>query len=141
MAYLESAQLIFRDVHLRDARQNVTLNNLEKAVFQVIRASRPEVALALDEQLEGIVVSSRENTNTGFFTTMRPLHTQALIKQPRVIGNVFAKIEGMQNPMTFTLFIKDGVIDTLEGASIEESTADIDFSIAKFEIVKATMPH
>jgi hypothetical protein len=119
----------------------MTLNSLEKAVLQVIRATRPEVAPALDAQLEDIVVSSRENTNAGFFTTMKPLHTKMLIQQPRVIGNVFARIEGMQNPMTFTLFIKDGVIDTLEGASIDESTADIDFSIAKFAIVKATMPH
>jgi hypothetical protein len=116
----------------------MTLNNLERAVLQVICASRPEIAPALDEQLENIEVSARENTNAGFFTTMRPTRTKTPIKEPRVIGNVFAKIAGMQNPMTFALFIKDGLIDALEGAAIDESTADIDFSIAKFEIVKAT---
>lgn len=117
------------------------LNSLEKAVLQAIRASRPEIALALDEQLENIEVSDRENTSAGFYTTMKPTRTKTLIEAPRVIGNVFAKIAGMQNPMTFALFIKNGLIDVLEGAAIDESTAEIDFSIAKFEIVNASKAH
>jgi hypothetical protein len=139
MACLESALHIFRNSS--DAEAEMTLNSLEKAVLQQIRVTRPEIAPVLDEQLEGMVVASRENTDAGFFTTLKPRSTKPLIKQPSTIGNVFAKIEGMQNPMTFVLFIKDGLIDMLEGASIDESTSHINFSTAKFEIVPATLPH
>jgi hypothetical protein len=117
------------------------LNDLEKAVLREISISTPEISRALDEQLEGIVVSSRENTNVGFYTTLRPKRVSALIKQPRTVGNVFAKIQGMQNPMTFVLFIKDGLVHVLEGASIEEDTSSIDFSTVKFEVVPATKHH
>ena len=70
-----------------------------------------------------------------------PCHTTTLTGGSRSIGNVFAKIDGMQNPMTFLLFMKNGLIDTLEGAAIDEGTANIDFSIARFEIVKLTEAH
>ena len=141
MVYLESEQHIFRNKKLRNPILTMPLYRLEKAILQSIATSKPEIAPALELQLEHIEVSSRQNTNAGFFTVMRPVRSNALIKHVRVLGNVFAKIEGMQNPMTFTLFVKDGIINTLEGASVDESTADIDFSIVKFEIVKEVMPH
>ena len=119
----------------------MTLNPLESAILQAIRATKPEVALALDEQLHAVVVTSRENTGAGFFTTMRPLNAKTLISQTGAIGNIFAKIAGMQNPMTFVLFIKDGIIDALEGASIDESTGGVDFSAVKFEMMKSTFHH
>lgn len=75
----------------------MTLNALEKAVLEA---------------------TNRENMNAGFFTIMRPSNTKTRISQPPVIGNIFAKIRGMRNPMTFVLFVKDGLIDTLEGASM-----------------------
>ncbi len=116
----------------------MTLNPLENAILQAIRSAKPEIAPALDEQLRNVVVSSRENTGAGFLTTMQPANTKTLIPQTRAIGNIFAKIAGMQDPMTFVLFIKDGIIDTLEGASIDESTAAVDFSAVKFEMIKST---
>jgi hypothetical protein len=119
----------------------MTLNPLENAILQAIRAAKPEVAVALDEQLDAVIVTSRENTGAGFFTTMRPLNTKTLISQTGAMGNIFAKIAGMRNPMTFVLFIKDGVIDTLEGASIDESTAAVDFSAVKFEMMKSIFHH
>lgn len=99
---------------------------------------KPEIALALDEQLRDVVVCSRENTGAGFFTIMRPANAKTLIPQTHAIGNIFAKLAGMREPMTFVLFIKDGIIDTLEGASIDESTLAVDFSVVKFEMIKST---
>jgi hypothetical protein len=52
-----------------------------------------------------------------------------------VIGNIFAKIDDMRNPMTFVLFIKDGLIEALQGASTAESTAAVDFVTVRFEIL------
>ncbi len=69
------------------------LNRLEKAVLQEIRAAAPEISAALGEQLDGVIASNRENTNAGFFTTLRPCRTNTLIEGPHSIGNVFAKIE------------------------------------------------
>jgi len=119
----------------------MTLSELEKAILREIRIIRPDIARALDEQLEDMIVVSRENTNAGFYTTLRPQKVSTLIKQSRTVGNVFAKIQGMQNPMTFVLFIKDGLVHMLEGASIDEDTSNIDFSTVKFEIVPATKHH
>jgi hypothetical protein len=135
-AYLASALHTFRNSN--NAEAEMTLNSLEKAVLQQIRVSRPEIALALDEQLEDVAVYKRENTNAGFFTSLQPRNTKTLIKQARAIGDVFAKVEGLQNPMTFVLFIKEGLIDMLEGASIDEGTSDINFSTVRFEILPAT---
>jgi len=117
------------------------LNDLERAVLRAIRLARPEVAVALDEQLDGVLVASRENTDVGFFTKLQPCRTTTLIEGARSIGNVFAKIQGMQNPMTFVLFIKSGLIDTLEGAAVDESTSDIDFSTVGFQILEPTKRH
>src|SRR5262245_12928880 len=111
----------------------MTLNDLEKDILRVISLERPESAQEPKEQQEDIVIARRENTNTGFFTTLRPQKVNALIKHPRTVGNVFAKVQGMQNPMTFVLFMKDGLIHMLEGASIDEDTSGIDFSTVKFE--------
>lgn len=119
----------------------MTLNPLETAILQAIRAAKPEIASALDEQLRDVVVISRKNTGAGFFTIMRPSNAKTLIPQTRPIGNIFAKVAGMRDPMTFVLFINDGIIDTLEGASIDESTVAVDFSAVKFEIIKSTFQH
>jgi hypothetical protein len=119
----------------------MVLYSLAKAVLEAFRAANLEIAPALGEQLQDVLVANRENTNVGFFTTLRPRHTRTPIRQPRVLGNVYAKIRGMQNLMTFALFIKDGLIHTLEGASIDEDTSGIDFSTVKFELVSASKPH
>lgn len=76
----------------------------------------------------------RENTGVGFYTQLHVDHAVVKTKD-HVVGNVFAKIAGLQNPMTFLLFIKNGVVDLLEGAATEESTANVDFSQGKFEIL------
>jgi hypothetical protein len=134
-AYLASALPTF--LNSNDAEAEMTLNSLERAVLHQIGAATPEIAMALNEQLEGVVVSKRENTNAGFFTTLQTRNVKTTIKQARAIGNVFARIEGLQNPMTFVLFIKDGLIDMLEGAAIDENTSEINFSTVRFEVLSA----
>ena len=52
----------------------------------------------------------------------------------RVVGEVWADIERFNQPMTFLVFLRDGVIHKLEGASIDDSTVDVDFSNVRFVI-------
>jgi hypothetical protein len=59
--------------------------------------------------------------------------TKAL--ETRFIGNTFAHVKGLNHPMTFILFVKNGMIDTLEGAATDEGTNDVDFSNVQFEII------
>lgn len=108
---------------------------LEKALLETMcqRASPAESAV-LEEQLKQVTVQQRENTGVGFYTQLQVGPVAGKTKN-RVVGNVFANVAGLQNPMTFLLFTKDGVVDFLEGATTEESTTNIDFSQVKFEIL------
>jgi hypothetical protein len=49
----------------------------------------------------------------------------------RVIGHLWAQVEGMEGPMNFLVFMEDGFADMLEGAGIDDDVSDLDFSQAK----------
>ena len=109
-----------------------SLNKLEKAVLQEMLRQAPADRFSLEEQIRGASALSRNNTGAGFYTKLRPREITKRIGA-KVIGNVFADIKGLNHPMTFVLFIRDGVVDTLEGATTDDSTAGIDFSSVQFE--------
>ena len=109
------------------------LNKLEKAVLEEILRQAPADRFSLEEQLRGASALGRNNTGVGFYTRLRPGETTKRIGA-KVIGNVFADIKGLNHPMTFVLFIRDGLMDTLEGATTDDCTAGIDFSNVQFEL-------
>jgi hypothetical protein len=111
------------------------LNKLEKAILVVMTARNLDNTNALKLQVTDLVVSRRDNTGAGFFTYFRPTHREKVIKN-RPIGNIFAKIEGLNNPMTFILFFEHGDIKMLEGAATLEDTTLIDFSNVCFDILQ-----
>lgn len=116
--------------------QNETLmpvNALEKAVLQAVCQSALNVA-DLEAQLKGVLARSRENTGVGFYTKLQPNGAAKSIRN-EVIGGVFAKIKGLENPMTFVLYIHNGYVDILEGAATEGCTTEIDFSRVEFELL------
>lgn len=78
-------------------------------------------------------VVSRKNTGAGFYTKLKVKQVSKPI-EAKVIGNVCADIEGFDQPMLFLLFLRDGVIHQMEGATIDDSMVDIDFSKARFLI-------
>jgi hypothetical protein len=55
----------------------------------------------------------------------------------RIIGDVWAKIDGFEAPMTFLLFVDDGYMSCLEGAAMDDSTTNIDLSAIRFEVIEA----
>jgi hypothetical protein len=46
------------------------------------------------------------------------------------------RIDGLRHGMGFILWLKDGYLELLEGYSYEESTVEIDFERAGFDVVK-----
>ncbi len=112
-----------------------SLNELEKAVLEkILRDASGDLPTLLREQLEGVSVVSRENTGVGFFTELK-VEKVAKPINARIVGNVWADIEGFNQPMTFLAFLRDGVIHTLEGAATDDSTVGVDFSNVRFVII------
>jgi hypothetical protein len=110
------------------------LNELEKAVLeQMLRQASGNLLPLLTEQIEGASVVGRKNTGAGFFSALKVEQVSKPI-EAKVIQDVWADIEGFDQPMLFLLFLRDGVIHTLEGATIDDSTVDIDFSNVRFVI-------
>jgi hypothetical protein len=90
------------------------LNALEKAVLEQMR----QKADGLAEQINQATVERRNNTGVGFYTKLR-IEKRERPVESGVLGGVYAHVKGLNHPMTFVLFMKDGVIDTLEGAAVE----------------------
>jgi|ERR1700736_2219348 len=111
-----------------------SLNELEKAVLEEMFRQAPADRSSLEEQLRGASALSRTNTGAGFYTKLQPIEITKPVGA-KVIGNVFADIKGLNHPMTFVLFTRNGVVDTLEGAATDDNTAGIDFSSVQFEIL------
>ncbi len=80
------------------------------------------VLAALRGQRSLVTVTGRELTGVGFFTTLRvPLAPLGRL----VIGDIDAKMRGLQYGAGFVLFVENGVLKTLEGFSYEEPWPDV----------------
>ena len=111
-----------------------SLNELEKAVLeQMVRQAPDDLRVALKEKIDSAEVTGRKNTGAGFYAKLKVGKTSTSIKA-RVVDNVWADIEGFAQSMTFLVFLEDGAIHTLEGAAIDDSTVDVDFSNVRFAI-------
>jgi len=108
-------------------------NPLELAVLEAMCARAGADAPALDRQIHSATIQRRRNSGAGFFTSVVTDHADTPMTA-KTLSGVAADIDGLRNPMVFVLFARDGFIDTLEGASVEEDTSSIDFSSAGFAI-------
>ena len=110
--------------------------DLEMAALRAIFLETPELAPALERQLEASVVTERENSGGGFFTTMKGAGDTFAVNSPSVLGYATqARIGGLEHGFGFVLFIKDGMLHMLEGfAWASESTYDLDLAALQFEI-------
>jgi hypothetical protein len=110
---------------------------LEKAVLDKIASQYPVHCAGLETQFTVAKVRSRENTGAGFYTRFIVDRTAApAVSCDRVIGQVWADIEGFDSSMTFLLFTTEGYADCLEGAAIADSTTGTDFSTIKFKLIQ-----
>ena len=113
------------------------LTHFERAVMQRLLDGEDEGLSILREQLEIIVVTKREMTGTGFYTTFsvtdgtRRLPGNLSIK----FGDVIAKMPGLNWGAGFLLYVEDGALHMLEGYAYDESWPQ---QISAFELSYTT---
>jgi hypothetical protein len=114
----------------------LTFTHLEAAALEAIAGRYPEAREALKAQLATATVSERENTGVGFFTSLAvDRSTKAIESTDKVLGPVWADIEGFGQPLILLLFTSDGYARTLEGATVLDSTVGLELADLRFEII------
>jgi hypothetical protein len=110
--------------------------DLEVAALRGIFLETPELAPALERQLELAEVSERKNTGGGFLTTIKVADIAPAVDCPSVLGYAtHARISGLEHGFGFVLFIGAGTLQMLDGfAWGSESTHDLDLTALQFEI-------
>ena len=99
------------------------LTDLEIVVFSEIVKQHP----ALVQQIAALTVLGRENTGVGFFTDLAVDRSDAAaIDSDSVLGNVWLNIQDFGDPMTILIFMEDGYVSCLEGATVGDRTDQID---------------
>ena len=114
---------------------------LERAALSSIFAEHLDLAPGLEDQLAGAIVTERENTGGGFFTTIRVSDDARPVNGPRVLGHATsANVEGLEHGLGFVLFMADGKLDLLEGfAWGPENTAQLNLADVCFNIFMAPL--
>ena len=110
---------------------------LEKAVLQHLCLRFPAEKATLTAQFAAATVRSRENTGVGFYTGFDVVRASlAPLTGERMRHGGWAKIDGLENAMEFILWLKDGYVDCLEGATVVDSTVGMDFAALTFEMIE-----
>jgi hypothetical protein len=110
------------------------LTDLERRVIEKLLAGEHPVLEALREQFRTCRVKKRELTGCGFFTELemsRSVKAAPTGQQNLRIGDVAARIAGLEHGAGFVLFVSGGYLDMLEGYSYDESWPE---SITDFEL-------
>lgn len=101
------------------------LTDLEIVALSEMVKQHPELA----QQIAAATVTERRNSGVGFFTDLAvDRSAAAAIDSKGPLGNVWLNVQGDDNTMTFLLFLEDGYIDCLEGATMGFETVGIDLS-------------
>lgn len=99
-----------------------TLNEFEQAVLDKLLAGDHEILAGLREQAAHARVTSREQTDSGFYCNFEvPADIPTLNGSPDFeLGDVDASVDGLEHGAGFLLFVRNGRISFLEGYSYEE---------------------
>ena len=129
MASLESARRSFRRSTMRPE-----LSLLEAAVLSKLLAGDHPVLCGFRKQLERCSVKTRRFTGAGFMTELdlpSDVERVGMIKKETRVGGVVAEMDGLSHGAGFVLYVKDGLLDALEGYSYDEPWPP---EIASFEL-------
>ena len=110
-------------------------NPLETAALRDICTRFPEDRVVLETQLTSAEVTARENTGAGFYTRFGVSHDGAALAGERLRSGGWARVDGFKNPVGFILWLAGGYADCLEGFTIDDSTAGLDFSTVGFDMM------
>lgn len=110
------------------------LNDLEKDVLAMLLSGEGDALRQLREQLAVCRVEERKLTGAGFVTELHipeDVHPADEIQARARVGDVVAELEGVEYGVGFVLFIRQGLLGTLEGYTFEEPWPE---SIAKYDL-------
>jgi len=112
-----------------------SLNEMETAALRIIAGNYPEFEAEISRVFESCVVTKRENTGGGFFTTLA-LGSQAVtpigLRSP--MGDAWFSIKGMRYGICCLVFLTDGYPTLLEGYAVgSDNTSAIDFVTVAFK--------
>lgn len=99
------------------------LTAFERAVLEALLTGQSMALQRLRDQLKCCAVTRRDWSSAGFYTYMSvpPGVDRASTATDVVrIGDVGAEIEGLRYGAGFILYVKEGVLDVLEGYSYDE---------------------
>lgn len=115
-----------------------TFTDLELAALHSLFSEAPEISSPLERQLSVARVAKRENSGSGFFTTISVPDTVDPVERSEPLsGETYARLPGLEYGLGFALFFGGGRIETLEGFTYgPESTASLDLMSGAFEVLR-----
>ena len=118
-----------------------TFTALEFAALQSIFAETPGLTAGLERQLDCAIVTERENSGWGFFTTISVQGDVPPVDSPRMLGlETLARIHGLEHGFGFVLYMEGGCLSLLEGyAQGGESTAAFDLTNLHFKVYRPSL--
>ncbi|HYK09669.1 MAG TPA: hypothetical protein VEV39_02595 [Gemmatimonadales bacterium] len=94
----------------------MTLTPLERSALDLLVGGEDPDLARLREQVDSVTVTRRDLTGVGFYTHFSlPLGASpaaGITKAP--IADVYGEVEGLPQPVGFSLWVKDGLLDCLE---------------------------
>jgi len=106
-------------------------------VLRAIAAQYPDANGAIDAQRSVARVTGRNNTGAGSYTTFEVAKSGTVVTVASPIGNVTARVQGLDHGMGFILWLQNGRLSKLEGYSLEEDTARIELEAADFDLERS----
>ncbi len=116
------------------------LTDLERDVLLEILAAHPDPDSVLQDQFEHARIVSREMSGVGFFLKLATDSTRAFPADGEFTGTC-ADIPGLEHPVMFALFIREGRIDWLEGWTVVEPWPEVTSGYRLYRIASATKLH
>jgi hypothetical protein len=117
------------------------LTPLERQVIETLLAPAHPVMDALREQLDACRIASREFTGHGFFSQLvvaDGVEPAPITRTELHLGDATATIDGLEHGAGFVLFVREGVLDMLEGFAYDEPWPD---AVGRFEITGGGVTH
>jgi hypothetical protein len=117
------------------------LTALEREVMTTLLAPDHPVMHSLRRQFEVCRVAEREFTGHGFFSRLVVADGVAAAPVTRkrlALGDATAKIDGLEHGAGFVLFVREGVLEMLEGFSYDGPWPD---GVTRFHVTAGGVGH
>lgn len=109
------------------------MTRLEAVVLERFAAKHDSVGDYVRRQAAAATVISRELTGAGFYTRFStPMQFRIPAVESLRLSGVAAELDNLQNGAGFALYLKGGVIETLEGFSYGEDWPEEEPEVVTF---------